>query len=84
MINSIKDEILKRILAADGEAVSGQELADSLGVSRTAVWKHMQTLQEEGYTFETIKKKGYVLTGVPNSLSPTQIELFFKDRAFWT
>ncbi len=53
----MKDEILKRILAADGEAVSGQELADSLGVSRTAIWKHMQTLQEEGYTFETIKKK---------------------------
>lgn len=57
MTMSMKDEILKRILASNGEAVSGQELADSLGVSRTAVWKHMQTLQEEGYTFETIKKK---------------------------
>lgn len=82
MTISMKDEILKRILAADGEAVSGQELADSLGVSRTAVWKHMQTLQEEGYTFDTIKKKGYVLTGVPNSLSPTQIKLFLKTEHF--
>ncbi|MGE7949320.1 biotin--[acetyl-CoA-carboxylase] ligase [Lysinibacillus sp. NPDC093688] len=79
---SMKDEILKRILAANGEAVSGQELADSLGVSRTAVWKHMQSLQEEGYTFETVKKKGYVLTGVPNSLSPTQIELFLNTERF--
>lgn len=57
MTNSIKDEILKRLLAANGEAVSGQDLADALGVSRTAIWKHMQALQEEGYTFETIKKK---------------------------
>ncbi len=77
---SMKDEILKRLLAASGEAVSGQDLADSLGVSRTAIWKHMQTLQEEGYTFETVKKKGYVLTGVPNSLSPTQLELFLKTE----
>ncbi|MGE7839472.1 biotin--[acetyl-CoA-carboxylase] ligase [Lysinibacillus sp. NPDC093712] len=80
MSMSMKDEILKRLLAASGEAVSGQELADSLGVSRTAIWKHMQTLQEEGYTFETVKKKGYVLTGVPNSLSPTQLELFLKTE----
>ncbi|MEG0260053.1 MAG: biotin--[acetyl-CoA-carboxylase] ligase [Lysinibacillus sp.] len=79
---SIKDEILKRLLQANGEAVSGQDLADLLGVSRTAIWKHMQTLQVEGYTFETIKKKGYVLTGVPNSLSPTQIELFLKTERF--
>lgn len=57
MSMSMKDEILKRLLAASGEAVSGQDLADSLGVSRTAIWKHMQTLQEEGYTFETVKKK---------------------------
>ncbi len=78
----MKDEILKRLLAANGEAVSGQELADTLGVSRTAIWKHMQTLQEEGYIFETVKKKGYVLTGVPNSLSPTQIELFLNTKRF--
>ena len=80
MSMSMKDEILKRLLASSGQAVSGQELADSLGVSRTAIWKHMQTLQEEGYTFETVKKKGYVLTGVPNSLSPTQIELFLNTE----
>ncbi|MFY0516933.1 biotin--[acetyl-CoA-carboxylase] ligase [Lysinibacillus sp. UGB7] len=79
---SMKDEILKRLLVANGEAVSGQELANSLGVSRTAIWKHMQTLQEEGYIFETVKKKGYVLTGVPNSLSPTQIELFLNTKRF--
>lgn len=79
---SMKDEILRRLLAANGEAVSGQELADAMSVSRTAIWKHMQTLQEEGYTFETVKKKGYILTGVPNSLSPTQIELFLNTESF--
>ncbi|KOS69138.1 biotin--acetyl-CoA-carboxylase ligase [Lysinibacillus contaminans] len=79
---SMKDEILRRLLAANGEAVSGQELADTLNVSRTAIWKHMQGLQEEGYTFETVKKKGYILTGVPNSLSPMQIELFLNTERF--
>ena len=79
---SMKDEILRRLLTANGEAVSGQELADELSVSRTAIWKHMQTLQTEGYAFETVKKKGYVLTGVPNSLSPMQVELFLKTERF--
>ncbi|GLC87044.1 biotin--[acetyl-CoA-carboxylase] ligase [Lysinibacillus piscis] len=79
---TIKEAILKRLVEANGEAVSGQELADTLGVSRTAIWKHMQTLQEEGYTFETVKKKGYRLTTMPNNLSPAQIELFLQTERF--
>lgn len=52
---TMKDEILKRFLTADGEPISGQVLADELNVSRTAIWKHMQTLKQEGYEFETVK-----------------------------
>ena len=39
--------------------LSGQELADELNVSRTAVWKAIQSLQEEGYQIESKPRIGY-------------------------
>ncbi|HJH11820.1 MAG TPA: biotin--[acetyl-CoA-carboxylase] ligase [Metalysinibacillus jejuensis] len=77
---SIKDKIIKQLLASNGEAVSGQKLADEFHVSRTAIWKHMKALEEEGYSFETIKKKGYVLTGVPNTVTAAQIKAELATR----
>ena len=65
---TMKDEILQRFLNAQGEPISGQALADEFQVSRTAIWKHMQTLQQEGYEFETVKKRGYKLLTVPDKV----------------
>lgn len=81
MTSTMKDEILKTLLESEGEAVSGQQLADRFNVSRTAIWKHMKTLQEEGYTFETVKKKGYILRGVPNTVSAAQIQAELETEA---
>lgn len=78
----MKDEILKRFLSANGEPISGQRLADDLGISRTAIWKHLQTLQEEGYTFETIKKKGYVLMTKPDKVEAPRVTAFLKTERF--
>ena len=55
-----KQEILQRLAEAGG-FVSGQELCESLGVSRTAVWKNIQKLKEEGYPIEAVTNKGYRL-----------------------
>ncbi|KGR79528.1 biotin--[acetyl-CoA-carboxylase] ligase [Ureibacillus manganicus] len=73
-----KDELLSRFLKANNEPISGQQLAEEFGMSRTAIWKHLQTLQEEGYTFETIKKKGYILTSKPDRVDPARISSFLK------
>ena len=43
----MKAEILK-ILKKEKDYVSGQELCESLGVSRTAVWKAIRQLEEQG------------------------------------
>lgn len=82
MTLSMKDEILKRFLFANGEPLSGQNLADQLGISRTAIWKHLQTLQEEGYTFDTIKKKGYILTAKPDKVDPARITSLLSTERF--
>lgn len=78
----IKDDIIKALLLAKGEAVSGQQLADQLGISRTAIWKHMQALQEEGYVFETVKKKGYVLVSMPAALAAGEIYSFLQTERY--
>ena len=50
----MKTELLK-ILRETDDYVSGQELCDRLGVSRTAIWKRIKKLQEEGYVIEAVQ-----------------------------
>ena len=66
-MESTKTRILKKLLETDGY-LSGQELCEQLGVSRTAVWKYMKQLKEEGYEIEAVQNKGYCLKDVPDVL----------------
>ena len=61
----MKSEILKALRNTEG-FVSGQQLCEKLGVSRTAVWKGIQKLKQEGYTIEAISNKGYRLLEAPD------------------
>ena len=56
-----KYKILDTLRENEGKVVSGGELANTLGVSRTAVWKQIVSLQNEGYKIESIPNKGYRL-----------------------
>ena len=50
----MKAQILKMLREADGY-ISGQQLCEKFGVSRTAVWKVIRQLQEEGYEVEAVR-----------------------------
>ena len=52
----MKAEILKMLRETDGY-VSGQELCNHFGVSRTAVWKAINQLKEMGYEIEAVQNK---------------------------
>jgi BirA family biotin operon repressor/biotin-[acetyl-CoA-carboxylase] ligase len=67
-----KEEIL-RILRETGDHVSGESLAETLGVSRAAVWKHVHTLIKEGYGVDIAQGKGYKLMSVPDKLYPSEV-----------
>lgn len=56
----MKSEILA-LLRERGDYVSGQELCERFGVSRTAVWKAMGQLKKEGYRIEAVQNRGYLL-----------------------
>jgi BirA family biotin operon repressor/biotin-[acetyl-CoA-carboxylase] ligase len=49
--------------ALDDGPVSGPDLADDLGVSRTAIWKHVEALRADGFDVESVPE-GYTLSGV--------------------
>ncbi len=75
----MKTEIL-RILLEEMGYVSGQTLCDRLGVSRTAVWKCIHKLQEEGYTIEAVSNKGYRLLGFPDRVDESACQSCLSTR----
>ena len=64
----MRDKIIEVILGSGSDFVSGEELSKMLGISRTAIWKHINILREEGYNIESVNKKGYRLTGSAKDL----------------
>lgn len=56
----MKSEIIN-LLRQRGTYVSGQELCERFGVSRTAVWKAVEQLKKDGYQIEAVKNRGYLL-----------------------
>lgn len=68
-----KNDILQHLRSAKSEHVSGAELARRLGVSRTAVWKHIKTLEHEGYGIEAVPSKGYRMTKEPDRIRPSEV-----------
>ena len=69
----MKTEILT-LLRESGDYISGQELCNRFGVSRTAVWKVMKQLKEEGYIIEAVQNKGYRLKENPDVLSLSELK----------
>lgn len=75
---TVTHKLAKRLIEAGGEALSGQRLADEFGISRTAVWKHIKELEENGYVIESIKKRGYVVKSIPDTLEPAAVQALLK------
>ncbi len=69
----MKTEILT-LLRESEDYVSGQELCNRFGVSRTAVWKVMKQLKEEGYVIEAVQNKGYKLKANPDVLTLSELK----------
>ncbi|MBR4183623.1 MAG: biotin--[Lachnospiraceae bacterium] len=73
----MKNKILARLSDAD-DFVSGQELCNEFGVSRTAVWKAVNRLKKEGYNIESVTNRGYRLRPGSDIMSESEIRRFLK------
>ncbi|HYF76019.1 MAG TPA: biotin--[acetyl-CoA-carboxylase] ligase [Symbiobacteriaceae bacterium] len=77
-----RDAVLAVLRAAGDGWVSGEELSRSLGVSRTAVWKLMESLRAAGYQLEAVPRQGYRLIASPDAVTPHEVVPGLTTLAF--
>lgn len=82
---SAKSRILSILNEHKGTYYSGQTLADEIGVSRTAIWKAITTLREEGYAITGSTNLGYALSADTDLLDAAGVcaGLSEEARAFY-
>ncbi len=73
--------ILRALLEAGEEYVSGAALAEQLGMSRVAVWQHTERLREQGFEFEAQRSRGYRLKARPFGLNASLLEAQLAERS---
>lgn len=71
----MRGKVLELLINSD-EFISGQKISDICGVSRTSIWKHINSLKEEGYGIESIPSKGYKLISSPDLLTYEEIDRY--------
>lgn len=72
-------QILKFLKESEGY-VSGEEISRRCGMSRAAIWKHMQELRQEGFDVVAVPHLGYKLVASPDKLLPSEIQHNLKTR----
>ena len=75
----MKTEVLRMLKEAE-DYVSGQQICEKFQVSRTAVWKVIKQLEDEGYEIEAVRRRGYRLKKENDILSVEEIESSLNSR----
>lgn len=70
----MKEKILELLKKYENQYISGQYISDMLGISRSAIWKHMNAIKEDGYILESTSRKGYKLITSPDILTSDEIK----------
>lgn len=81
-MNILPDSAFKvlEILERTDKPLSGEALSNELGITRSAVWKHIQELRAMGYDIFSSQKEGYKLTRTSNKLLPYEIHKKLKTQ----
>lgn len=78
---SVKSRVLSVLNRNKGAFYSGQELADSLDVTRATVWKAIEKLRQEGYKIVGATNKGYSLDDAADIHDPDSIRAGLSPKA---
>ena len=74
MLGNVKENIISILESNKGLFISGEKLANDLNVSRTAIWKAVNSLRNEGYDIHSVSNKGYALSKETDILSSKVIK----------
>jgi len=78
---SVTEKIIHFLKRNEGY-LSGEEISHVLNVSRSAIWKHVQELRNQGYDIIAVPHLGYKLISSPDKLLPEEIQYRLKTKAF--
>ena len=67
-------------ILSDSEYHSGQDLAYELSMTRTAIWKIVESLRTYGLSIDARKRKGYRLHSIVELMDRNSLELLLDDR----
>jgi len=74
-MNIIRNSILEAMTKKKGEYISGAGLGSLFGISRAAVWKHINLLRQDGYAITARPRYGYRLASLPAWLDYKRFDL---------
>ena len=77
---SVRTEVLRLLEGSRDRDLSGQDIAETLGVTRAAVWKAVKSLKEEGYHVDAANNRGYRLLEDSDLLSVEGIQLHLPEK----
>ncbi|WP_175596752.1 biotin--[acetyl-CoA-carboxylase] ligase [Bacillus sp. MRMR6] len=80
MQSQIRKDMLDAFTNAGDTYLSGQYIAEVIGCSRTAVWKHIEELRKEGFELEAVRRKGYRIVKTPEKITSDEIRLGLKTE----
>jgi len=79
----LKKQVLKLLKENKEEYISGGEMCKLLNVSRTAVWKVINKLREEGYKIESVPSKGYQLIDDDQLRSDEELNILLESYTYF-
>lgn len=69
----MKDKILSLLKKNNCDYVSGEVISKELNITRSAIWKYMKSLKEDGYIIDSVTNKGYLLVSGPDVITYGEI-----------
>lgn len=76
-----KEQVLALLKTAGDSYISGERMSEALGITRSAVWKDISALREDGYGIDSVTKKGYRLVSSPDRLTAGEILPYLHSDA---
>jgi len=74
------DKILELFKKKKDSYLSGEEVSHSLGISRQALWKHIEKLRDTGYIIDAVPHLGYKLMRVPDKILTPEVTWNLKTK----
>ena len=78
----MKYKVLELLENCEG-FLSGEDISAKLGISRSAVWKHIGNLKKAGYSVVSVPSKGYKIEYVPDKLNPGKVEASVPGKLYF-